>query len=146
MRIHTDLTLADIMRIPTLPTVTVRITEYGSQSRTRAFEVVLTGSSVHGGQYGTTDYKTATWDEWGVWLGHLFQRDPTARISGVYEGAGDFHYLTNDRYHPGHQLTLCPRHRWVYVSPYHFECAKCGAEKTNHRHAIGDVNRYQGSL
>lgn len=84
----------------------------GSKSRVHAYDVALSGHGVRGGMYGNLDYPTATWDEWGMMLNHLFDVDPQARIARVYEGAEHFHWATCARF-----KTLTPefaeyRHKW----------------------------------
>jgi len=143
MRIHTDiLTVSDIYAAAahagggdyrTSP-VMVDVTEHGSRSRARAFNVKLTGTSTrrpNPGQGGHTgDTYAATWDEWGMFLAELFRRDGAATIPNVYPGMGDFEYQTNGRFN-----ALTPEnqhggsgHRWEFMgTPREQECATCGA-------------------
>lgn len=88
------------------------LTEYGSRSHKRAFNVILESD-------GTPDQKgtprrrkrnagTAAWragevgfaasyDDWGYFLAALFKEDPSA-VAGSYKGAADFHAQTKERY------------------------------------------------
>ena len=63
------------------------IHEQGSRSHNRAFSVRLAGSSPHNMQ--RLPDKSATWDEWGIFIERLFTLDPDAKI-GVYNGRDDF--------------------------------------------------------
>lgn len=136
MRIHTALTRADIAAIPLPAGVAFHhLREHGSRSRPRAFEVVLTGSSNYGGQWGHQDYAAATWDEWGVFLGYLFEWDPLARIAGVYADAADFHWQTGHRFVAGRMpLALCKRHRFRPFEPYVQQCTKPGCSAMRRWH------------
>lgn len=42
----------------------------------------------------SSEYRSATWHEHGVWMNYLFQIDPDASIAG-WKGIGDFHKWTN---------------------------------------------------
>lgn len=145
MRIHTDKLDTDMRAFREareLASVGIeRLTLHGSQSRARAFDFLLSGNGRTGeqygnsGNYGATQYKAATWDEWGIFLNHLFDVDPDARVAKVYEGAEHFHWVTGDRYR-----TLTPadqhvRHNWLSgdaggrsaTGSYHVQSCKCGA-------------------
>lgn len=142
MKFHTNLTL-DQMRSVQLPRGVswYRLEQQGSRSRTRKFDMILTGGSNYGGQFGAQDYAAATWDEWGVVLGRLFELDPSARVPGVYEGFYDFHELTMERYYPSDLPdVLCKRHKWTIGQIRYQECSKCGAGRSWHTTPIGDQN------
>lgn len=84
----------------------------GSRSRAHAYDVALSGRGVNGGMYGNLGYPTATWDEWGMMLNHLFDVDPEAIVRRIYDSAEHFHWATGNRF-----TTLTPeygeyRHRW----------------------------------
>lgn len=108
--------------------------KHGSRSRAYAFEVQLSGSGRQGGAYGNLPGKSATWDEYGIFLAALYRVDPAMRVDGgTYESAEHFHWATGDRYR-----TLLPadaelRHKWQSVgasvgdSYWVWECNKCGA-------------------
>lgn len=131
MRVHTKLSLDDIRKLQRPSGVHFEyLTERGSRSRDRAFEIVLTGSSAHRGQSGDRDYAAATWDEWGVFLGALFAADPNARVAGIYEGRDDYDWQTGERFLPDDlPETLCKRHRWESggYGSFESECKRCGA-------------------
>lgn len=102
MRIHTDnLTTGDLMDAAKIARVEIDWTSHGSRSRDHAFEVRLTGESrrrPNSGQYGATrDAYAATWDQWGVFLAELFQRDATATIPSAYRDGEAFANHTGDR-------------------------------------------------
>lgn len=132
MRIHTNLThgdLADAARHAGV--IIARSSQHGSRSREHAFEVNLSGSGRHGGQWGNGQGKAATWDEWGIFLAELFRRDPKLTTRD-YPSEEAFHWLTVDRYR-----TLTPeqqhiQHRWgdvqrVATGGYIVSTCKCGA-------------------
>lgn len=132
MRFHTSLTMADVRSVELPPGVHWHhVGEHGSRSRARGFEIALEGNSCYGGQWGHLQYKAATWDEWGVVLGRLFELDPNARVARIYEGAEHFHYVTGDRFHPFNlPERLCPRHKWGGWDrnlPSQSWCTKCDA-------------------
>jgi hypothetical protein len=108
----------------------------GSRSRARAFEFSFAGNGRHGGQWGTQDYKVATWDEWGMALAHLFSVDPQAFTRGMvnYESANHFHWTTGDRFRcltPPYQHL---RHKWGMgiageTGDFRVLYCDCGAER-----------------
>jgi hypothetical protein len=113
----------------------VSMDEKGSRSRKRAFEVALSGSGAHRSQWGGMAHPAATWDEWGIFLAHIFAADPDAIVPRVYESAEHFHWVTGSRYR-----TLTPedqhlRHKWHSgdvngwnaTHDYYVSSCKCGA-------------------
>lgn len=106
MRIHTDiLTTRDIelAAVRAGDFVRVTVTEHGSRKRARAFNVTLTGTSSRRPNNGTSgeydpDAYAATWDEWGMFLGELFRRDPGAVVPNVYESGEHFRWVTGARF------------------------------------------------
>jgi len=144
MRIHTDiLTEADIHDAAREARVSYAgggFTRHGSRSRDHAFNVLLTGESKrrpNGGNYGAADDYAATWDQWGVFLAVLFDRDPNMKTP-YYVDAHDFHVRTNDRFNPdgndrAEGLGYWPAdahgdHRFEYAGvPREQSCKKCSA-------------------
>lgn len=136
MRIHSDiLTVADVYdAVSDLPGVYVTVSENGSRTHRKGFEVSLEGNGYarNTGSYGS-DRSTpgATWDEWGVFLARLFDVDPRALPGSVkypvYVDAGDFHRKTATRFA---DLTLPEdthkRHTWEYSAGL-ITCKKCTA-------------------
>jgi hypothetical protein len=126
MKIHTSLTRDDVLTAGQLAGVRFeRLKESGSRTHPRKFDLILSGSGTHGGQFGG-DYQTATWDEWGIFLNLIFNADPEARAGEYYADRGDFRWKTSRRFD-----TLTPaeqhrRHRWVRGEDYSQGCA-CGA-------------------
>jgi hypothetical protein len=130
MRIHTNATTEQIRAaINSVPTVyTERLTEHRSNTHARAFEINLSGSGRHGGQYGNRDAKSATWDEWGVVMAAIFAADLTTRMGGtqerpIYANAEDFHWQTGERF----ALRRMPndthaQHKWEFVQVGEFKC------------------------
>lgn len=138
MRIHSSvLTHDDFTNAATLANVRViKCDPKGSRSRAGAFDFALSGSGVNGGMYGNLDYPTATWDEWGIVLNHLFTVDPDARIPRVYEDAEHFDFVTCGRYSDLTPAECCKRHKWTFnhniAGVYSvFDCNKCGSERIN---------------
>ena len=80
MRIHTDtLSASDFYSAAIIARVSMDLTEHGSRSRNRAFNVLLTGESRRrtnpGHAWGEERGFAATWDQWGVFLAVLFAAD-----------------------------------------------------------------------
>lgn len=104
MRIHTDvLTSSDIYVAARHARVdVVTLTEHGSRSRARAFNVKLEGESrrrPNGGSSGAAYASgyAATWDQWGVFLGILFDIDP-AMVTPYYVDRDNFQIRTGGRF------------------------------------------------
>lgn len=76
----------------------VRLTREGSR---RAFNTGKHGAS--------RDRGAASWDDYGVWIARLYDRDPLARI-GPYSSRENFHAKTHGNY-----------------APIFYECGCCGA-------------------
>jgi len=103
MRIHTNtIELADVYRADVPARTQVNVTVHGSRTHARAFEVSLTGESRRNNQSNTG--KAATWDQWGVFLSVLFDRDPEMVVGSVkrpvYADRYDFDRKTNGRFGP----------------------------------------------
>ena len=138
MRIHSDiLTRQDIYTaVDNLPGVYVDVTEHGSRTHAAAYEVSLEGNGYakNTGKYGAGDEIAATWDEWGVFLARLFDKDPDARCGAAkypaYRNGYDFHAQTNDRFA---NLELPAdthkRHNFRSDIPGQAACTKCSAVK-----------------
>ena len=103
--------------------------QHGSRSRSHAFEVKLRGLSRRRPNFYNGDGQyAATWDQWGVFFGLLFEADPDMLIDGK-EDLDAFGYRTGWRFdnptefeHP-----LDHDHRFRYAgTPREQEC-KCGA-------------------
>lgn len=142
MRIHSDiLTEADIYAAAKAAgdAVHVKMTERGSRKRARAFNVDLTGTSSRAPGHGRGEPgdKAATWDEWGIFLATLFNRDGAATVPGVYESGEHFHWATGNRF-----LTLRPSeqhdgagHKWSRAYPNltgAYMVAECLGRKGHH--------------
>lgn len=162
MRIHTNLTLQgmyDALRDSgAQDTIDFhKLTEHGSRTHARAFDVRLTGIGGHGntGLYGAGDYSGATWDEWGAFLGSLFDMDPEARCGSAkhptYRDRDHYHFLTGDRFQchypcDGCKGTYLPadthkRHHWRYDGFWGdrgasgFQCTRCSAHRPSWQQA-----------
>jgi len=141
MRIHADiLTTLDVFKAADLAGATIeRFDDHGSRKRHHAFEVTLSGASSRNANGGRNDFKAATWDQWGVFLAHLFDIDPKT-LTRDYSGRTHFHWATTGRYHLAGEVhgDECPQHKWRYsgenpargVEPSTSalqRCTKCGA-------------------
>jgi hypothetical protein len=103
----------------------------GSRSRTRSFNVKLTGNSNHApnnGRSGGFDYgeKAASWDEWGIFINALFLVDPEA-IVGQYKSYADFKAYTCNRFDTLDWADSHRQHKWVRPGDYTGTC-KCGSK------------------
>lgn len=122
MKIHTNLTPEEFRSLNAgLTTNFHGLSEHGSRSRARAFEVRLGGNGGRNntGLYGAGDYCGATWDEWGAFFAALYELDPEALCGGsvrrpIYADADDFHFQTGDRFRNGLPADTHPKHRWEY--------------------------------
>ena len=105
----------------------------GSRSRDRRFDVILTGSSPRNQNMGGED-KAATWDEWGVFLGVLFDIDPAAHCGKhSYQSGPHFHWATGNRYAaPLPAVVRHRQHKWEWTGrnvtgSYTVNECQCGA-------------------
>ena len=117
MRIHTSLSRAEVLACRPETAYFSKLEERGSRSRERAFDVILTGSSNRkqntGDPYSAD--RAATWDEWGVFFGRLFNADPDATCY-AYDGHDDFNWKTGDRFAKGEMPEdTHAQHRFEYV-------------------------------
>lgn len=143
MRIHTNgHKMGDLFTAARVAGVSfAKIEKHGSRKRDRAFEVKLEGSSNRDGQGYDSHcytYKAATWDEWGVFLAHLFAADPDM-TTPYYLDAHDFAFQTNSRFLDKawgsdewevvkpHDMGVCLSHNWKFSSYGTMRCAKCSA-------------------
>jgi hypothetical protein len=130
--IHTSLTERQMWQALPEGVSFDRISESGSRTHRRKFNVLLTGSGyrVNTGRYGAGDWQGATWDEWGLFLANVYDADPSALcpVPG-YRSRIHFHVLTagrfTDRTMPADTHR---RHRWTYdVATGEQSCTKCSA-------------------
>ena len=75
------------------------ITERGSRSKARAFEVKLIGDGTHSRKRNAanTGY-AATFESWGYFFASLYNVDPNMTCL-PYSSADDFHTKTRNEYH-----------------------------------------------
>ena len=150
MRIHSDvITTANLFEAAHLARVDlVDYKQHGSRSRTRAFNVKLEGesrrrpnggSSATYGESGGSGY-AATWDQWGVFLGYLFEIDPRM-VTPYYSNKRDFDHKTGSRFRvrgtwtdgDKRGTTHWPRdahgdHTFRFAGvPFEQSCTKCSA-------------------
>ena len=118
MRIHTSANYAQMLRtLRGLSGVYFDVlTEHGSRTHPRAFEVRLEGNGhrMNTGTHGAGYSRAATWDEWGVFFGRLYEIDPEARCWAYYDAA-DFHERTSHRFTDGMPKDTHKRHTWRSV-------------------------------
>lgn len=142
MRLHTDTSERTLRDAATKAGVTfARLERHGSRSRSHAFDVILEGAGRHGGQWGG-QYRSATWDQWGIFLARIFEKDPNMKCR-AYDGADDFHWLTGGRFRRLELSNQHIRHLWAYsgtcvTGRYSVHDCLCGARRrTVHFHYSG---------
>lgn len=165
MKLHSNvITLQDINAATSgMPNVYAEVATKGSRSHSAAFEISLEGNGYRGnsGQYGARDMSqplSATWDEWGVFIGRLFVIDPDAVWGSVknpvYRNAQHFHWVTGNRFAPSNVLRETDprilgtrdlinlpadthkRHSWVWNAGSAY-CKKCSAVQRHIRVSAG---------
>lgn len=71
----------------------------------------------------------ATWDEWGIFLGHIFDLDPEAKC-WAYKDAADFNFQTDGRFEDGDiPADMHGDHRFEVGVPFYQKCKNCTAVK-----------------
>lgn len=102
---------------------------HGSRTRDHAWKIQLHGTSSrrpNSGHSGAADGYAATWDEWGIFLAHLFKVDPEI-VCQQYNGAAEFRRKTGGRYATLTKEDQHRNHKWEFAGvPREQEC-KCGA-------------------
>jgi hypothetical protein len=104
MRLHSDIITARDIHAATPADVAADVSQHGSRSRARAFEVSLEGlggrhtRKKNSGNRGAGYEYAASWDDWGVWLARLFEIDPNMTAT-YYKDRADF-YAQTARYVP----------------------------------------------
>lgn len=130
MRLHTNLDENTIRGAARLAGAgLLRLSHFRSRSANHGWDVVLSGHGITGGQYGTLDGKTASWDEWGIFLAALYWRNPSARL-GPYLHADHFTWSTMGRYEALSPADQHLRHKWRYdhhTAAYTAAECPCGA-------------------
>ncbi len=131
MKIHTDaLDSLEIRKAAQLAGVTfTRFSLQGSRSRAQGFDVILSGHSTRR-QNGGEDM-AATWDQWGHFLGTLFDLDPQM-TAGHYRDGEHFTWATGGRYQDFDIADEHLNHKWEstgmsVTGSYHVASCKCGA-------------------
>lgn len=124
MRIHSDILTPANIHMAELKSGTMSyvLTKHGSRKRKGAFEVKLSGRSNRKTQDNLE--QAATWDQWGIFINHLFEIDPNATMT-YYADAETFHAITRYRFET---LTLDEshnNHKWEYNGI--MQACKCGA-------------------
>lgn len=133
MKLHTKLEIKDMWEAAGVARVQVlRLNECRSRSHDRAFDVILSGSGRRGGQWGGHNVKSAMWDEWGIFLGELYRRDPGMKCVGAYDNAEHFHWATDSRFES--RTVQLHHHKWkhegyVVRQAYYATTCACGALK-----------------
>lgn len=132
MRIHTDsIKYSDLLDAAKVARVEVEITSHGSRKRDHAYNVNLTGESKRRpNRRHESDEFAATWDQWGVFIAHLFSVDSDAVFGSMYDGEDEFHYRTAYRFdiEGFWPADAHGDHRFRYNGvPYQQDCTKCSA-------------------
>ena len=102
----------------------------GSRTRDHAFSVRLSGSSKS--TMRSLPDKSATWDEWGIFIAAIYERDPDAICGGWYSSRQDFidktraEYERVSRYRPDLNLKA----PWLNEKE---NCPFCGDKHTKDR-------------
>jgi hypothetical protein len=126
VKIHTSLDRTDLIYAAHLAGVRFeRLTQSGSRTHARKFDVILSGSSGRRASFGA-DHESATWDEWGIFLGCLFDHDPQARAADTYRDRDHFRWSTGNRYDNLTPDRQHRNHRWQVGARYVQTCP-CGA-------------------
>jgi hypothetical protein len=131
VRIHSDtLTREQLERAADKAGVQVeKATAQGSRSRAGSWDVFLTGHGQTGGQWGNTSgAKTASWDEWGMFLAALYDEFDPKLSCRPYPVRDRFDTLTCYRFDDLTPDQACHRHRWQYDGYAYHVCKKCEAE------------------
>jgi hypothetical protein len=100
MLLHTDtIDTLEVRKAARLAGVNfTRLELKGSRSRDHKFDLILTGTSGRRQNMGGPD-EAARWDEWGIFLGHLFRLDPLM-WSPYYADAEHYTWATGGRFTP----------------------------------------------
>ena len=136
MRFHADkITREDVRAAAQFAEVNVEyLSEHKSRKAARAFEIKIGGSSnrlAQGFNHHGEVFNAATWDEWGMFIAFLFDRNPDM-IAGDYAGEDNFHYTTGWRFCGDDYVAKrpkdlgCQSHRWDF-NGNSLKCKKCSA-------------------
>lgn len=119
MMFHTDhVTYSNIYDAARAAGVSLDVCEEkGSRSRERAYKIVLSGDSPSRQNTNGSDRErnfAASWDQWGVFLAHLFHIDRDAHTGKHgYKSGNHFDYVTSDRFGSGQMPEdYHRRHTW----------------------------------
>lgn len=137
MRIHTSAQVTGMVILNAAREAGVTLEnwdEKGSKSHDHAWEIKLTGNSrrrPNGGNSGAGDAYAATWDQWGVFLAHIFEADSNAKCYAYADGYA-FHDFTGDRFEDGWPEDAHGDHTFRYVGQLVtgvslHRCTKCTA-------------------
>ena len=131
MKIHsTALDVLEIRKTAELAGVTfTRFDLKGSRKRAQGYDIILAGHSPRR-QNGGEDM-AATWDQWGHFLGTLFDLDPEM-VTPYYVNAEDFHWQTGGRYRDFDIADEHVSHKWEFsgeavTGSYMVHQCQCGA-------------------
>lgn len=138
MRIHSDIiTTDDIAKAAVKADMYLEtFGKGGSRSRKNAFTVLASGNSTRNAM--SNEFKAATWDQWGVFLGILFDIDPDMHTGkNSYADKYDFDFKTCDRFinetaRNKIDVKSSHGHRWDYLAPFTFNCKGKGCS-AHHR-------------
>ena len=114
MRIHSDsLDELEVRKAARLAHVGFsRFSLHGSRKREVGFDIILHGDS--GRRQNGGEDEAAAWDQWGIFLGHLFRLDPQM-VTPYYADGDDFTWQTGGRFTPDFTPGDCHRsHNWQF--------------------------------
>lgn len=138
MRLHTNvLTFGNVIDAARAADAACLLTERGSRSHQRSFDVKLRGESKRRPNFydGDGSY-AATWDQWGVFFGYLYRLDPYMVAGSVkrpnYADNTDFGLKTFGRFRqPGFPADYHGDHVFRFAGvPMTQACTKCSARFT----------------
>lgn len=107
MKLYSDtLTTADLYAcLPSDVDIASLRTMKRPRKRANGWEVSLEGFGArhtrrsNSGDYGAGYTMAATWDDHGVWMAALYDRDPDAIFAGYYDNRDDFYAKTRHDFH-----------------------------------------------
>ena len=136
MKIHTNLTAADLraaLDASGIQNASLLMQEKRSRSHDRRFDVYFDAEPMKGRRQSQHYHDGmpvigATYDEWGLWIEQVFQRDPGAKV-GPYKDHHHFREVTGLRFDSLEWVDQHARHSFEWVGDHTFECSGCGAIK-----------------
>jgi hypothetical protein len=101
------------------------LSRHGSRTHDHAYEVKLSGESSWR-QMGNRDEYAASWDQWGIFLAELYDRDDSMTMR-PWGDVDRFHNLTFSRFETLTREQTHRRHKWEFSGVARVSECKCGA-------------------